>query len=81
MADRLAKGSTVSEIVGQTQKTLTEVNQKVTQRAKLIHDLPQIRRVLKCRVNTVVLDQVICVYVLCIVPILLSSSPSPSTLY
>jgi hypothetical protein len=39
----------LSEKVGLTQKTLTKVNHKVTQRTELIHDLPQTRCVLRCR--------------------------------
>jgi hypothetical protein len=42
----------VSEKVGPTQRTLTKVNHKVTQRTKLIHDLPQTRCVLRCRVKS-----------------------------
>jgi hypothetical protein len=42
----------VSEKVGPTQRTLTNVNHKVTQRTKLIHDLPQTRCVLRCRVKS-----------------------------
>jgi hypothetical protein len=38
--------------VGPTQRTLTKVNLKVTQRTKLIHDLPQTRFVLRCRVKS-----------------------------
>jgi hypothetical protein len=67
--------------VGPTQRTLTKVNHKVTQRTNLIHDLPQTRCVLRCESNIVVLNQVICVYVLCIAPFLLSSPPSPLALY
>jgi hypothetical protein len=71
----------VSEKVGPTQRTLTKVNHKVTQRTKLIHDLPQIGAYYAAESNPVVLNQVICVYVMCLVPILLSSPPSPSALY
>jgi hypothetical protein len=42
----------VSEKLGPTQRTLTKVNHKVTQRTKLIHDLPQTRCVLRCRVKS-----------------------------
>jgi hypothetical protein len=42
----------LSEKVGPTQRTLTKVNHKVTQRTKLIHDLPQTRCVLRCRVKS-----------------------------
>jgi hypothetical protein len=38
--------------VGPTQRTLTNVNHKVTQGTKLIHDLPQTRCVLHCRVKS-----------------------------
>jgi hypothetical protein len=46
-----AMESTVSEKVGPTQRTLTNVNHKVTQMTKLIHDFPQTRCVLRCRVK------------------------------
>jgi hypothetical protein len=42
----------MSEKVGSTQRTLTKVNQRVTQRTKLIHDLPQTRCVVRCRVKS-----------------------------
>jgi hypothetical protein len=42
----------LSKKVGPTQRTLTKVNHKVTQRTKLIHDLPQTRCVLRCRVKS-----------------------------
>jgi hypothetical protein len=51
MNDRLAEGPTVGK-VGPTQRTLTKVNHKVTQRTKLIHDLPQTRCVLRCRTKS-----------------------------
>jgi hypothetical protein len=38
--------------VDPTQRTLTKVNHKVTQRTKLIHDLPQNRCVLRSRVKS-----------------------------
>jgi hypothetical protein len=44
------------------------VNHNVAQRAKLLHDLPQTRCDLLAESNPVALDQVICVYVLCLVP-------------
>jgi hypothetical protein len=40
----------LSKKVGPTQRKLTYVNHKVSQRTKLIHDLPQTRCVLRCRV-------------------------------
>jgi hypothetical protein len=39
------------EKVRPTQRALTKVNHKVTQRTMLIHDLPQTRCVLRCRVK------------------------------
>jgi hypothetical protein len=42
----------VFEKVGPTQRTLTKVNHRVAQRTKLIHDLPQTRYVLRCRVKS-----------------------------
>jgi hypothetical protein len=42
----------MSEKVGPTQRTLTKVNHKETQRTKLIHDLPQTRCILRCRVKS-----------------------------
>jgi hypothetical protein len=47
------KKKNLSENVGPIQKTLTKVNHKVTQRTKLIHDLPQTRCVLRCRVKSI----------------------------
>jgi hypothetical protein len=46
------RGGKVSEKVGPTQRILTKVNHKVTQRTKLIRDLPQTRCVLRCRVKS-----------------------------
>jgi hypothetical protein len=43
---------TLSKKVGPTQKTFTKVNHKVTQRTKLIQDLPQTRCILHCRVKS-----------------------------
>jgi hypothetical protein len=51
----------LSEKVGPAQRTLTNVNHKVTQRTKLIKYLPQTRCVLRCRVESSCLNQVICV--------------------
>jgi hypothetical protein len=45
-------GTYVSEKVGPTQRSLTKVRHKVTQRTKLIHDLPQTWCVLRCRVKS-----------------------------
>jgi hypothetical protein len=42
----------MSEKLGPTQRKLTKVNHKVTQRTKLIHVLPQTRCVLRCRVKS-----------------------------
>jgi hypothetical protein len=42
----------LSEKVGPTQRTLTKVSHKVTQRTKLIHDLLQTRCVLRCQVKS-----------------------------
>jgi hypothetical protein len=44
--------SLMSKKGGPTQRTLTKVNNKVTQRTKLIHDLPQTRCILRCRVKS-----------------------------
>jgi hypothetical protein len=38
----------MSKKVGPTQRTLTKLNHKVSQRAKMIHDRPQTRCVLRC---------------------------------
>jgi hypothetical protein len=42
----------MSEKVDPTQRTLTNVYQKVTQRTKLIHDLTQTWCVLRCRIKS-----------------------------
>jgi hypothetical protein len=51
-AGKLFSEMKVSANAGPTQRTLSKVNHKVTQRTKLIHGLPQTRCVSRCQVQS-----------------------------